>query len=189
MMRNSVNIVLIGYRCCGKTTVGSLLSRDLGMEFLDTDRLIEEETGLPVHSYVAQKGWGAFRAVERGIVRSVASMDKAVIATGGGVVTDMESVRDLKKNGWIAWLMADAAVIRERMRDQEAGGSMRPPLSGVDAADEVDQILWERRPLYARASDCTFSTDGHGPRQVATEIVAAFSRQLADRPEEKQRAR
>ncbi|HDZ91707.1 MAG TPA: shikimate kinase, partial [Deltaproteobacteria bacterium] len=66
MMRNPVNIVLIGYRCCGKTTLGRLLCRDLGMEFLDTDRLIEEETGLPVHSYVAQKGWGAFRAVERG---------------------------------------------------------------------------------------------------------------------------
>ena len=80
-----MNIVLIGYRCSGKTTVGRLLARNLKRNFLDTDRLIEEKTGLPVHSYVSQNGWRDFRAVEKEIVEAIASRDASV--TTGRMIT------------------------------------------------------------------------------------------------------
>jgi len=94
-----MNIVLIGYRCSGKTTVGKLLARELKRELLDTDRLIEGKTGLPINLYVSQKGWGDFRAMEKEVVSDVASRDDLVIATGGGVVIDLENVKNLRGTG------------------------------------------------------------------------------------------
>ena len=171
-----MNIVLIGYRCCGKTTVGKLLARDLERKFLDTDRLIEKKTGLPVHSYVSQNGWRDFRAVEREVMETIASRDASVIATGGGVVIDQENVRNLRKNGWMVWLDADTTIIRDRMKGEGKAGRLRPSLSGVDPLDEIDQILNERTPFYEHARDYTVDTNGQTPEGVAQEIMMAFSR-------------
>ncbi|MBW1798837.1 MAG: shikimate kinase [Deltaproteobacteria bacterium] len=171
-----MNIVLIGYRCSGKTTVGRLLARNLKRNFLDTDRLIEEKTGLPIHSYVSQNGWRDFRAVEKEIVEAIASRDASVIATGGGVVIDQENVRNLRKNGWVVWLDTDAPDIKDRMKGEGKAGRLRPSLSGVDPLDEIDQILNERTPFYEHARDYTVDTNGQAPEEVAQEIMMAFSR-------------
>lgn len=175
MKTGVMNIVLIGYRCSGKTTVGKILAHDLGRQFVDTDRLIEEKTDLPIHLYVSQKGWRDFRAVEKEVVSHVASGDDLVIATGGGVVIDRENVRNLKKNGWVVWLDTGVPVIRDRMRKEGKAGKLRPPLSGADTLDEIDQILQERRPFYEHASDYTVDTNGQPHEKVARAIMKAFS--------------
>ncbi|MBL7204387.1 MAG: shikimate kinase [Desulfobacteraceae bacterium] len=169
-----MNIVLVGYRCSGKTTVGKLLARDLKREFLDTDRLIEGKTGLPIHLYVSQKGWRDFRAVEKEVVSHVASRDDLVIATGGGVVMDQGNVRNLRKNGWFVWLKAKPSVIRDRMNTEEKPGELRPSLSGTDPLEEIDQILHERAPFYASTGDHTVDTNGQPPEKVARAIMKAF---------------
>ena len=170
-----MNIVLIGYQCSGKTTVGKLLARELKREFLDTDRLIEEETGLPIHLYVSQKGWHDFRAVEKEVVSHVASKDDLVIATGGGVVIDRENVRNLKKNGWVVWLDTGVPVIRERMKKAQKSGEFRPALSGTDPLKEIDRILHERIPVYELASDYRVDTDRQNPEEIGEAIMKAFS--------------
>jgi len=170
-----MNIVLIGYRCSGKTTVGKLLARKLKRGFLDTDRLIETKTGLPIHAYVSQKGWGDFRAVEKEVVSDVASRDDLVIATGGGVVIDPENVRNLKKSGWVVWLKAGVPVIRERMKKAENAGKFRPTLSGVDPLKEISGILHERMPVYESTSDYRVDTDRKNPEEVGQAIMKAFS--------------
>ena len=170
-----MNIVLIGYRCSGKTTVGKLLARELKREFLDTDRIIEGKTGLPIHLYVSQKGWGDFRAVEKEVVSYVASKDNLVIATGGGVVIDRENVRNLKKNGWVVWLDTGIPVIRERMKKAQKSGESRPTLSGVDPLEEIDGILHERMPVYELTSDYRVDTDRQNPEEVGQAIMRALS--------------
>ena len=169
-----MNIVLIGYRCSGKTTVGKLLARDLERKFLDTDRLIEGKTGVPIHSYVSQNGWRDFRRVEREVVEEIASRDAIVIATGGGVVIDQENVRNLRENGWVVWLDTGAPVIRERMRNAQKSGEWRPALSGVDPFKEIDRILHERMPVYERASDYRVDTNGQNPEEVEQVIIRAL---------------
>ena len=170
-----MNIVLIGYRCSGKTTVGKLLARELKREFLDTDRLIEGKTGLPINLYVSQKGWGDFRAVEKEVVSDVASRDDLVIATGGGVIIDLENVKNLKRNGWVVWLKAGVPVIRERMKKAHKSGELRPTLSGVDPLKEIDRILHERIPVYELTSDYRVDTDRQNPEEVGQAIMKAFS--------------
>lgn len=177
-----MNIVLVGYRCSGKTTVGKLLARDLKREFLDTDRLIEEKTGLSIHSYVSQHGWRDFRRIEKEVVEEIASKDNVVIATGGGIVIDQENVKALKKIGWVVWLHTDATVIRDRMRKEGKAGKLRPPLSGADTLDEIDQILQERKPFYEHASDFTVDTNGQPHQEVVRLIMKAFARKDKGHP-------
>lgn len=168
-----MNIVLIGYRCCGKTHVGRMLAGDLGMTFLDTDRLVEEKTGMAIPAYVSLKGWRSFRRMERRVVQEIANRDNSVIATGGGVVTAPENMTALKKNGWLIWLAADPAVIRTRMALAIERGEDRPPLSGVDPLEEIDSILKVRMPLYERSSDFRVQTDGQSPEAVVQAILEA----------------
>ena len=178
-----MNIVLIGYRCSGKTTVGKLLARELKREFLDTDRLIEEKTDLPIHLYVSRKGWRDFRAVEKEVVSHVASGDDLVIATGGGVVIDRENVRNLKKNGWVVWLDTGVPVIRERMKKAKKSGEFRPTLSGADPLKEIDRILHERTPVYESTNDYRVDTDRKNPEEVGQMIMRALSQRYKNSDE------
>ena len=114
--------------------------------------------------------------MEREVIEEISSKDNVVIATGGGAVTDQENVSNLRKNGWVVWLNADTKVIRERMRKEGMEGKLRPPLSGADPLDEIDQILHEREPFYERASDFIVDTDGQPHQEVVQLIMKAFAR-------------
>lgn len=166
-----MNIVLIGYRCSGKTHVGKLLARELNMTFWDTDTLVEEKWGMQIPAFVAQNGWADFRRVEREVVEAVALTDNSVIATGGGAVMDSENVTKLKRSGWLVWLDADPAVIRERMARAQQQGEPRPPLSGSNPLEEIDTMLHERRHVYEGASDYRILTDGLTPESVKESII------------------
>ena len=78
-----MNIVLIGYRCTGKTSVGRRISERLGIPFYDTDELIKEHTGKTIKEIVDDGGWEAFRAEERAVIRDLPSAEDAVISLGG----------------------------------------------------------------------------------------------------------
>ncbi|MBW2330922.1 MAG: shikimate kinase [Deltaproteobacteria bacterium] len=95
----AMNIVLIGYRGTGKTSVGAALSKRLGKAFCDTDDYIEEKVKRPISDMVAREGWAFFRAQEKQAIREVSSRKDCVIAAGGGAILDPENVENLKKNG------------------------------------------------------------------------------------------
>jgi shikimate kinase len=169
-----MNIVLIGYRCTGKTAVGKILAGELGRRFLDTDRLVEEETGTSIRGLVSAKGWDHFREMEKLVVEKITKGDNLVIATGGGVVMDGENVARLKRNGWIVWLKADAAFIKERMEREERSGTIRPSLTGSDPIEEIDRVLSSRASLYGEAADLTVDTSTSAPREVADLVMKAL---------------
>ncbi len=101
------NIVLIGMMGCGKTTVGRLLSRRLGLELVDTDALIEQREGRSIPDLFAQEGEAYFRALELELCRELTGREGLVIACGGGLPLQDEAIAALKQNGLVFWLDRD----------------------------------------------------------------------------------
>jgi len=170
-----MNIVLIGYRCSGKTAVGKTLARELGRDFLDSDTLIEREAGSSIQGFVSKKGWDLFREMEKTVIKKIAKKDNLIIATGGGIVMDKENVSNLKRNGWIVWLKANPDVIEDRMRKEQGSGKLRPSLTGSDPIEEIEHVLSLRTPLYEKAADLTVDTSTYTPREVTDLIMKGLS--------------
>ena len=170
-----MNIVLIGYRCSGKTVVGKILARELARTFVDTDDAIEEGTGASIASMITERGWAHFRDVEKAFVQDLSDKDNLVIATGGGVVLDRENIGRLKRKGWVVWLHGRPEVLKERMARDMESGKLRPSLSGSDPLKEVDRVLEERSGLYEQAGDYVVNTDHQPPEVVAETIIRALT--------------
>ncbi len=162
-----MNIVLIGYRCTGKSTVGRILSKKLGWNFVDTDELIEKKEGKSIEEIVSEKGWREFRRIEKEVIEEVSRYRNQVISTGGGAVLDKENRERLKKNGFIVWLRAKPETIKERMlRDKK-----RPSLTGKAPEEEIEEVLKEREPIYRECSDLIIDTDHICQKKIAERII------------------
>jgi shikimate kinase len=165
-----MNIVLTGYRCTGKTSVGRLLAQMGGRPFLDTDELLCKHTGKTIAGIVAAEGWAAFREKERSVIEEVSRLDAVIIATGGGAVLDTENVKNLKKSGRIIWLAASADTIKKRLGGDRLSSENRPALTGAPLDEELRNTLIAREPLYRRCADMIVSTDVISEKEVAALI-------------------
>ena len=166
-----MNIVLIGYRCSGKTVVGKILASELGKAFLDTDALIEETWGRSIETMISTQGWCQFRETEKRLVEEVSRRNNLVIATGGGIVMDEENVKNLKQNGWLVWLKGKPEVLKERMAKEQGSGRVRPSLTGADPLEEIREVLNVRKPFYERAGDLVVDTSSLSIRDAADLIM------------------
>ncbi len=166
-----MNIVLVGYRGTGKTSIGIALSKRLGWDFCDTDDYIEGKVKRPISDMVATEGWAFFRAKEKEAIREVSSRKDCVIAAGGGVILDPENVENLKKKGVVVLLEATTHTILERMRSDEKTEQQRPSLTGKDPYEEIEEVLEFRRPLYRTAMDFSVDTTSKSIDQVLDEII------------------
>lgn len=171
-----MNIILMGYRCSGKTTTGRALARITGLPFYDTDEEVTRRRGRTIAEMVAEAGWSAFRAAEKEVVGELAAGDGAVIALGGGAVLDGENVRRLKERGFFVWLTASAAEIERRLTADAASRAGRPPLSGSSSAAEARVVLAEREPLYRGLADLVVDTTEKDAIQAARIIAAALGK-------------
>ena len=171
---DQMNIVLIGYRCSGKTAVAKIVARELGRDFLDMDALIEENAGCSIETIVSRRGWDHFREIEKRLVEEVSERDNLVIATGGGVVVDEGNVKNLRKNGWIVWLNGKAEVLKERMDKEQRSGKKRPSLTGADPLEEIKQVLDVRTPLYEQSATLVVDTSTLFLREVAALIMKSL---------------
>jgi shikimate kinase len=165
-----VNVVLMGYRGTGKTSVGRLLAIKLERPFFDSDELVKVSSGESVREMVAGKGWDFFRRVEKQIVAELSGKDGCIVALGGGAVLDEENVRNLKERGVFIWLEAEAQTIAERLNGDGKTGEQRPSLTGKDPDEEIRALLKTREPLYAKIADCRVDTSDRNVEEVAAEI-------------------
>ncbi len=141
-----MNIVLIGYRGSGKSSIGQKLAQLLWMDFVDTDNLIVERAGKNIREIFEMEGESGFRDRESAMVAEVAAKDNLVIAAGGGVVLRGENVAALKKNGKILWLKASAETLFKRIQADAASNLTRPNLTAAGGLEEVKMLLEERTP-------------------------------------------
>ncbi len=167
------NIVLIGYRGTGKSTVGRILAEQLGLELIGLDAAIVELAGRDIPAIVAEHGWDHFRDLETKVVEQSVSGTGRLLDCGGGVILRPENVKLLKAAGPVFWLKASIDTVIERIKD----GTDRPSLTGEKSfVDEVAQVLEERLPLYRAAADYEVDTDGKLPEQIAREISEYFAK-------------
>ncbi len=168
------NLVLIGYRATGKTSVGAELARLLGRPFVDLDRVLVAEAGRSVAEIVARGGWEEFRRLEKELVARYRRSRGQVLATGGGVVLDPDNVEALRENGILIWLTADPDTIQARLEADRPRDAFRPSLTGNDTVLEVLEVLKLREPLYRAAAQLVIDTTQLAIPQVVREILAAL---------------
>jgi len=152
-----MNVVLIGYRGTGKSTVGKVLAARLGRELVSTDREIVRRAGRSIPEIVAEHGWEYFRNLESDVCRDLGGRDNLVIDTGGGAILRPQNVDVFKQHGTLFWLTATVETIVGRIGND----SQRPSLTGTKTfVEEIQEVLEERTPKYQAAADYIIPTDG-----------------------------
>ncbi|MBM9536821.1 shikimate kinase [Desulfobulbus alkaliphilus] len=172
------HIVLTGFRATGKTSVGQVLAEKIGYRFIDTDSLLCQRLGATVADIVKQHGWAFFRRQERGLLEEMAgTMDRAVVATGGGAIEHSDAWRQLRRRSFVVWLDADIATITARMQSDPQSAGQRPSLTGAAPEKEIAALLKKRGPLYRAGSDLSLDTSsGKTPEELAEAIIRQMAR-------------
>ena len=161
-----MNIVLIGFMGTGKTSVGTLLSKELNWPLVDIDTIIEAQEGMPISEIFAKKSEPYFRDCETAAVIKAAAGDHTVISCGGGAVLRTQNMEALEKNGFVVCLHASPDVIIQRT----AGNRARPLLEVADRRRQIETLLEQRKPFYARCM-LPINTDQKTSREVAAAIL------------------
>ena len=147
------NIVLIGMPGCGKSTVGVLLAKALGMAFLDTDIVLQAREGALLQSMIDAQGIDAFLHREEEAILSV-DADNTVVATGGSAVYEQRAMRHLHEHGRVVYIALAYEEIERRLSNLATRGvALRP-------GQTLRSLYDERVPLYEREADVTFRADG-----------------------------
>jgi shikimate kinase len=154
-----MNIYLTGYRCSGKTSTGIALARMMGWPFWDTDDELVKSRGMSITDIVHTRGWDVFREFEKETLQFVASGDRQVVATGGGIVLFDENVQLMKLTGTIVWLRVRPETVAERMTADPVSLTQRPALTDQGALREIEALLSVRNPIYHSAMDFSIDTD------------------------------
>ena len=164
-----MNIVLIGYRGTGKSTVGKILATRLGRELVSTDAEVVKRAELAIPEIVQRFGWEHFRDLESEVCRDLGGRDNLIIDTGGGAVLRQRNVEVLKKNGTLFWLTAEVPTIARRI----GGDTQRPSLTGTKSfTEEIQEVLEQRLPKYQAAADHVIATEGRTVEEVVACILA-----------------
>lgn len=151
----------------GKSTIGRLLSQELKLEFVDSDRVIEERAGADIPWIFDVEGEQGFRDREANVIDLLAAGDGKVLATGGGAVLREENRACLQGRGIVVYLQASI----EQQLERTARDKNRPLLQTPDPEAVLSALMDERHPLYAQVADFIVETDRRNPKAVVAEII------------------
>ena len=164
MTRLHSNIILIGMPGSGKSTVGVVLAKQLSLDFIDTDVLIQRSQGRSLQEIVNTDSYLALRRIEEEILLKL-SVRNHVIATGGSAVYSQFAMDHLKAGGIVVFLDADLQTLESRVKDFGSRG----------LAKRIDQsfseLFSERRPLYQKHADITIECVGLTHEEVSARII------------------
>jgi len=168
-----MNLVLIGLRGTGKSTVGRTLAMRLNWPFHDTDSIVQERAGLSIRELFEQKGEAEFRRLESEVVQECADFEGAIIATGGGAILNDANVAAIRRNGFVVHLSANPIELWRRISLDAATTHTRPKLvqSAESGIDELQRLLLSRSALYAAARHSEVIVEDRTPDEIADAIV------------------
>jgi shikimate kinase len=166
----SENIYLIGLMGAGKTTIGRLLAKSLAVPFYDSDKAIEENTGVDIPTIFEFEGEEGFRDREQKMIRQLTKIDGIVMATGGGAILREENRRLLNENGFVVYLKCSVDRILERTRRD----TQRPLLQTDNPRGKIETLFEQREPLYLSCADYQIDTGTLPSKIVANHILNEF---------------
>jgi shikimate kinase len=165
------SLILIGMPGAGKSTLGILLAKELGLGFLDTDIAIQVREQTTLQTILEQRGYLSLRAVEEEVLLST-DCHQTVVATGGSAVYSEKGMTYLKSCGVVVYLEVPIEQLRSRINNYESRGiARRPDQSFTD-------LFSERAALYRQYADITINCDDHGPDEVLEEIYKQCGDQI-----------
>ena len=168
-----MNVFLIGPMGAGKSTIGRLLSQELGLEFHDSDREIETRSGTNIPWIFDVEGEEGFRQREETAIDELSQLDNIVLATGGGAVLREANRRHLQSRGTVVYLQTSI----EQQLERTAKDRNRPLLQTENPRAVLEQLIEQRDPLYRDCCDLLIRTDRRHPRGVVSDIIRFLKRQ------------
>ncbi len=163
----SDTIILIGMPAVGKSTLGVLLAKRLGLDFIDTDLLIQVGEKKQLQQIIQHSGVDGFCDLEERYILKI-SARRAVIATGGSVVYRHRCMAHLRKLGRVCFLDIDLPALKERLGNLDSRGVVRVP------GQTIDMLYAERQPLYQRYAQITLPCSGLTHEQAVCRLLSAL---------------
>ena len=167
-MKTDSRLILVGMMGAGKTTVGRLLARRLKRSFYDTDEEIERRCGVRVPVIFDIEGEAGFRTREKQMIEELCTLDKAVLATGGGAVLAEENRRIIAACGTVIYLHARPPQLWQRVRHDRN----RPLLATADPQKKLEALYSERDSLYREVADLVIDTGKQSVQTLAKDLLA-----------------
>ena len=172
-------VTLIGYRGCGKSSVGPILAQLLGYDCADSDHVIEQRCQKNIAQIFSDDGEAGFREVESDVLAELLCRNRLVLSAGGGaILADMNRQR-MQAAGPVVWLRVSAQELACRISGDAISETQRPSLTGKSIVDEVTEVLNFRTPIYSAAATITVNAEDSAPDVVAREIFHLVSESTA----------
>ena len=166
-MRSKDNIFLIGMMASWKSTVGRKIAPKLGMQFVDTDDIIESEQNFSIREIFFNKGESEFREIEHEVLLKQAKKTNTIISTGGGIVINPHNRSILLSKGYTILLRATPKSLVSRLKSVKR----RPLLPNINNIEHELKKIWSfRKSLYEESADFILDTDFLNPKQVSQSI-------------------
>ncbi|MDT8406462.1 MAG: shikimate kinase AroK [Methylococcales bacterium] len=167
----SDNIYLVGLMGAGKTTIGKLLAKTLHKTFYDSDKVLEQQTGVSIATIFEIEGEAGFRQREQKVIAELTALDGIVLATGGGVVLNPDNRLALTTRGQVVYLSCGVERLWERTRHDK----QRPLLQQANPKAVLTRLLAERQPLYQACADFVIDSGQVRTKAAVKQIIAHFS--------------
>ena len=170
LMNQLENIYLIGLMGAGKTTIGRQLARSLKLPFYDSDKAIEDHTGVDIPTIFEFEGEEGFRLRERKMIQQLTDLKGVVLATGGGAILNEENRNLLMTNGFVVYLQCSIDRIMERTRKD----TQRPLLRTENPRESIERLLEQREQIYISCADFQIDTGRQQSKEVVKSIIRKF---------------
>jgi shikimate kinase len=171
-MRHTKNIYLIGPMGAGKTTIGRLLAKSLGISFVDSDKQIEKRTGVSIPMIFEYEGEAGFRKREAEVLAELVEMEGTVLATGGGSILLPENREILRQHGFVVYLHCPVDKQLERTHKD----SNRPLLNTDNPRQRLQDLFKVREPIYRSLADFIVDTGQYSSRSTVRQILRAHTK-------------
>lgn len=171
-MKFNGNIFLVGPMGAGKTTIGRLLAKTLGVAFFDSDKEIEQRTGVSIPMIFEYEGESGFRKRESDVLATLTQTCPIVLATGGGAILRPANRDYLGERGFVVYLQCPV----EKQMERTHKDTNRPLLKTENPRARLEELLAERDPLYRDLADVIVDTGHYSSRSAVRQILKAFNR-------------